>query len=110
MTPRQRLVVPGALAALAAAAAVQAAQSMAFTTQCELKSPAATCACLANQLQQSRDGQVVLDTFEASALPAEQRRTAQDAMLKRYNLTEADLGPIGNAAPALLTAARKACE
>jgi hypothetical protein len=30
-------------------------------------------------------------------------------MLKRYDITEADLGPIGNAVPALLEAARAQC-
>lgn len=87
-----------------------AANAGAFTRQCTAKGPADICACMADELQRGRNGQVVLETYAIAELPEAERAPAKAAMIERYKLTPAELGPIGNAVPALLDAALKACD
>lgn len=86
------------------------ADATAFTRQCTSKGPADICACMADELQRGRDGKVVLETYGIADLPEAERAAAKAAMMARYKLTPAELTPIGNAVPALLDAAFKACD
>lgn len=94
----------------AEATPLPAADATAFTRQCTSKGPADICACMADELQRGRDGKVVLETYGIAELPEAERAAAKTAMMERYKLTPAELGPIGNAVPALLDAAFKACD
>jgi hypothetical protein len=100
-----------ALAAGLAAAPALAADSSAFTLQCQAKGgPAGTCVCMASELERSRDGEVVLDSFAVADLPEADRSAARAAMMGRYKLTTDDMTRIGNAMLPLLESARKACD
>jgi hypothetical protein len=97
--------------ALAAdATPLPAADASAFTRQCTAKGPVDICTCMVDELQRGRDGKVVLETYTIAALPEAERKPAMAAVMERYKITQAELGPIGNAVSALLDAALKACD
>jgi hypothetical protein len=108
------ITLAGSLAVTAVMAAETApgpaANADAFTRQCTAKGPADICACMADELQRGRDGQVVLETYAIAELPEADRAAAKAAMMERYKLTPAELAPIGNAVPTLLDTALKACD
>jgi uncharacterized protein len=100
-----------ALAASLATAPALAADASAFTLQCQAKGgPAATCICMASELEKTTDGSVVLDSYGIADMPEADRNAAKTAMMERYKLTPEDMGRIGNEIPTLLETARKACD
>jgi hypothetical protein len=98
------------LAALAVAPAL-AADASSFTLQCQAKGgPAATCICMASELEKTPDGSVVLDSYGIADMPEADRNAAKAAMMQNYKLTPEDMSRIGNEIPTLLETARKACD
>ena len=81
-----------------------------FLKDCTSKGPVDICTCMAEELDKTRDGKVVLDTYVIAALPEAERKPAMAAMMERYKVPQAELGPIGNAIPQLIDAAAKACD
>ena len=89
---------------------VLAADTGGFLKDCTSKGPVDICTCMAEELDKTRDGQVVLDTYVIAAMPEAERKPAMAALMTRYKLTQAELGTIGNAVPAMIEAAGKVCD
>jgi hypothetical protein len=98
------------LALLLLASPALAADYTGFIKDCTSKGPVDICTCMAEELDKTRDGKVVLDTYVIAAMPEAERKPAMAAMMERYKITQAELGPIGNAIPAMLEAAGKVCD
>lgn len=104
----RHLLLP--LSLLAMASSALASDTSGFLKDCTSKGPVDICTCMAEELDKSRDGQVVLETYVIVTLPEAERKPAMLATMERYKLTQAELTTIGNSIPAMLDAAFKVCD
>jgi hypothetical protein len=73
-----------AAALLTTGAPLRAADPTQFLRLCEATVPVATCGCIANELQRSRDGQISLDAYAATLKPPAQRQSAMVGVANKY--------------------------
>ncbi len=96
--------------ALAVAAPAEAANPTEFLKFCEAKVPAASCGCVANELLQSRDGQVGLDAFAAGTRPPADQRAAAVAVANKYGMKLSEVVSAAERSKSLFSAAVERCK
>ncbi len=76
---------------LVAAPAWAAPNTRAFLRFCEAKVPVATCACMANELARTRNGQISLDAVAVTVLPEAEQYDAAVALANKYGVRLSDI-------------------
>lgn len=80
-----------------------------FQSYCEETVPEASCTCVADRLQEDRDGQVMIEAVAAMQLPAADRQNAMLGVLNRYGLRPSELKAIAASARSRLDSLGKEC-
>ncbi len=76
---------------LASAGPALAADPTHFLKLCEATVPVATCGCISNELQRTRDGQISLDAYAALQQPLALRQSAIVGVANKYGAKLSEL-------------------
>ncbi|PZN97366.1 MAG: hypothetical protein DCF31_00980 [Alphaproteobacteria bacterium] len=93
-----------------AAAPAAAANPTEFLKLCEATMPVASCGCVANELLQSRDGQVSLDAYAAVKRPPAEQRAAALAVANKYGMKISEVVAAAERSKPLFSAAVERCK
>ncbi len=80
-----------------------------FQSFCEETVPEASCTCVADRLQDDRDGRVMIETVAAMQQPEAARQDAMLRVLNRYGLRPSELKAIAAGARSRLDSLGKEC-
>ncbi len=99
-----------AAALILSAAPAQAANPAPFLNLCEATVPVASCGCMANELQRSRDGQIALDAYAGSTRPAAEKQATIVALANKYGMKISEMMAAVERAKPLAAAAAERCK
>lgn len=95
---------------LAATPVLAAPNTAAFRRKCEASVPVASCGCMANELQQSRTGQITLDAFRVLEFPKDQQQAAALELANKYGSKLSEIKAATDRAEATMREAYETCK